>query len=123
PSSTRTSRMRSRRSRALRLRGRGLENLVDLASDFLVRHALCERELLDQKSSCGVEHLALAERQRLAEAQHAYIAQHLGDLEDRARLDPLHVLAIAAIPRLRIARHVAGLEDRVDIFDLLGVDQ
>ena len=51
------------------------------------------------------------------------VAQHLGDLEDRAGLDLLHVLAVAAVPRLALDRDLAALEDREHLVDLVGADQ
>src|SRR5690606_38334259 len=44
---------------------RGLEDLVDLARDLLIFDALCQRELLDEQTARGLEHLALAERELL----------------------------------------------------------
>jgi hypothetical protein len=99
------------------------EDRVDFRRELVFGDALGDRELFDQEATRGVEHLALAERKLLGRAKHAEITQDLGDLEHRAGLDLLHVLAIAAIPRLGVARDIASLEDRKDFFDLLRRDQ
>src|SRR5579871_216456 len=96
-----------------------IELLLDLHFLRLRRHG----DLLDQQRARGVQHLALAERQLLVALETLQVAEHLGDLEHRARLDLLHVLAIAAVPGLTLDRDLAALEDLEHLVDLVGANQ
>src|SRR5207253_220880 len=69
-----------------------------------------------------IQHLALAEGQVLVALQQIEVTQHLGDLEDGACLDLLHVLPVPAIPRGGINRDVLLPEDGIDLLDVLLAD-
>ena len=61
---------------------------------------LCERELLDEERTGGVEHLALAEREVLVELQEVEVAQQrLRDFEDAAGLGYLLGLLLSRCRR------------------------
>src|SRR4051812_14039673 len=78
--------------------GSAVEDGLQVALDVVLVDALRQRQFLDQEIAGGVEHLALAEAQVLVELQQIEVAQDLGDLEHRAGLDLLHVLAVPAVP-------------------------
>src|SRR5215471_8858516 len=90
----------------------GGEDRIDLVADLVLAHALGDGELLGQKTTGGVEHLALTKRKLFRETQDAQVAEHLGDLEHAAGLDLLHVLAVATVPGLGVARDISRLQDR-----------
>ncbi len=79
--------------------------------------------LLDQKGTGRVEHLALAKGQFLVPLQALQIPQDLRDLEDRTGLDLLHVLAVAPIPGLSLHGNLSALENLEDLVDLVGADK
>src|SRR4051812_50208394 len=86
-----------RRERKL---GSAGEDTVQLLLDLALLGLGGHGDLLDQQGACGVEHLALAERQLLVGLEPLEVAQDLGDLEHGAGLDLLHVLPVAAVSRL-----------------------
>ena len=51
------------------------------------------------------------------------ITENFGDLEDRAGLDLLHVLAIAPVPCLAFHGDLTAFEDFEDLVDLVGTDE
>src|SRR3954462_6559109 len=103
--------------------GSAVEDRLEVPFDVVLVDALRQRQLLDQQVAGGVEHLALAEAQVLVELEQVQVAQHLGDLEDRARLDLLHVLAVAAVPSGRIHRDILLTQDGINLDHGLLVDQ
>src|SRR5215467_3526174 len=101
----------------MKLRSAG-EDAVQLLLDLDLFRLRRDGDLFDQKRARGVEHLALAERQLLVALESLQVAEDLGDLEDRTGLDLLHVLAIAAVPRLTFDRDLTALEDLEHLVDL-----
>src|SRR5256885_7859930 len=75
-----------------------VEDRLQVALDLVLVDALGQRQLLDEEITRCVKHLALAEAQVLVELEQIQVAQHLGDLEDGAGLDLLHVLPVPADP-------------------------
>src|SRR6266446_2312538 len=100
-----------------------VEDLLQVRLDVVFVDALRQRQLLDEQVARGVEHLALAERQVLVELEQVEVAQHFRDLEHGARLDLLHVLAVAAVPGGGIDGDILLLQDPVHFHDSLLVDQ
>src|SRR6266446_7400495 len=100
-----------------------VEDLLQVRLDVVFVDALRQRQLLDEQVARGVEHLALAERQVLVELEQVEVAQHFRDLEHGARLDLLHVLAVAAVPSGGIDRDILLLQDRIDLVDGFLVDE
>src|SRR5712664_3960479 len=100
-----------------------VENLLQVRLDVVFVDALRQRQLLDEQVARGVEHLPLAKGKVLVELEKVEIAQHFRDLEHGARLDLLHVLAIAAVPGSGIHRDILLLQDAVHLDDSLLVDQ
>src|SRR5271155_289497 len=98
------------------------EDRLQLFHDLFFRMSLGDRQFLDEQGSRSVEHLALAERQFLVALKHEQIAQHLCDFQRRTRLDFFRVLAVAAIPRLRIDLYLALAQDTVDFFHHIFAD-
>src|ERR1051326_7433568 len=98
------------------------EDMAQLLHDLVLGVRPRDRELFHQKILGGVEHLALAERKLLVALQDEQVAQHLGDLEDRSRLDLFGVLAVAAVPGLLIAFDFFLAEDFVDLGYHVAVD-
>src|SRR3954462_15101415 len=96
-----------------------VEDLLELFFDLHLGDVLGDRELLDDEVLGGVEHAALAERQRLGLLQTIEVAEDLGHLEQRAGLDLLHEPAIAAVPRLLVDVELLLLEDVVHLADLV----
>src|SRR5947209_1556485 len=88
-----------------------VEDLLQVGLDIVFVDALRQRQLLDEEVAGGVEHLPLAEREVLVELEQVEVAQHFRDLEHGARLDLLHVLAIAAVPGGGIHRGILLLYD------------
>src|SRR5215469_13076612 len=82
------------------------EDLPEVGLDLVLGALLREAELLDQQRAGGVEHLPLAEREVLIPLEEVEVAKHLGDLEDRAGLDLLHVLPVPAVPGRGVDRDV-----------------
>src|SRR3990170_2065377 len=70
-----------------------VEDLLQIGLDVLLITVLGDGQLLDKQRTRGVEHLSLAERKILVGAQQVEIPQNLSDLEHRAGLDLVHVLA------------------------------
>src|SRR3954468_16580511 len=103
--------------------GLTVEDLLQVRLVVVLVHALRERQLLDEEVAGGVEHLPLAEREVLVELEQVQVAEDLGDLEHGARLDLLHVLAIATVPGSRVDGDVLLLQDPVDHDDRLLVDE
>src|SRR6266568_4026759 len=100
-----------------------VEDLLQVRLDVVFVDALRQRQLLDEQVARGVEHLALAEREVLVELEQVEVAQHFRDLEHGARLDLLHVLAVAPVPSSGIDRDILLLQDAVHLDDGLLVDQ
>src|SRR6267143_3345931 len=100
-----------------------VEGLLQVRLDVVFVDALRERQLLDEEVARGIEHLPLAEREVLVELEQVEVAQHFRDLEHRAGLDLLHVLAIPAVPGGGIDREILLLENAVHLDHGLLVDQ
>src|SRR6267143_3752672 len=100
-----------------------VEDLLQVRLDVVFVDALRQRQLLDEEVARGVEHLPLTERKVLVELEQVEVAQHFRDLEHGARLDLLHVLAVAAVPGGRVDGDVLLLEDPVDLDHGLFVDE
>src|SRR5436190_2497120 len=103
--------------------GLSREDAIQLLFDLHFLRLRRDRDLLDQQRARRVQHLALAERQFLVTLEPLQIAQHLGDLEDRAGLDLLHVLAVAAVPGLALDRDLAALQNREHLVHLVGANE
>src|SRR5882724_6588265 len=99
------------------------EDPIELLLDLHFLRLRRDGDLLDEQRARRVEHLALAERQLLVTLEPLQVAEDLGDLEDGARLDLLHVLAVATVPRLTLDRDLAALEDLEDLVHLVGADE
>src|SRR3989440_10517581 len=100
-----------------------VEDLLQVGLDIVFVDALRQRQLLDEEVAGGVEPLPLTERKVLVELEQVEVAQHFRDLEHGARLDLLHVLAVAAVPSGGIDRDILLLQDAVHFDDGLLVDQ
>src|SRR6516162_8804641 len=98
------------------------EDLPEVGLDLVLGALLGEAELLDQQGTSGVEHLPLAEGEVLVTLEEVEVAKHLGDLEDRAGLDLLHVLPVPAVPGGGVDRDVLLPEDGVDLPDVVLAD-
>src|SRR4051812_4202466 len=96
----------------------GLEDLLELSLDLFLVAVLRHGELLDEETAGGVEQLELAEREVLVGLEQVEVTEDLGHLEHGARLDLLHVLAVAAVPRGGIDAEVLLLQDAEDLVDL-----
>src|ERR1019366_1492195 len=89
------NRRRSRRRLSVRN-----EDRFDLRFDLIFRLLTGDGDLLDDERPGRIEHAPLAEAELLVRLQPIEIAQDLGDVVDRPRLDLVHEPAIATVPRL-----------------------
>src|SRR5665213_3203250 len=74
------------------------QRLIQRLSRVSVRPPARRRKLRNQHVPCPVQHLFLAERQRLFGLQHQQTLQHLGDLQKVALLHLLGVFFEAVLP-------------------------
>src|SRR6185312_13675695 len=96
-----------------------VEDLLELFFDLHLGDVLRHRELFHDQVLRRVEHAALAERKGLGLLQAIEVAEDLGHLEERPRLDLLHEPAIAAVPGLLVDVELLLLEDVVHLADLV----
>src|SRR5215471_4101386 len=96
-----------------------IKNLFELFLDLAGVGGPGHRQLLDDEPAGGVQHPPLAEREGLHPLETVEIAEHLGDLEQRPRLDLLHEAAVAPVPGLAVDVDLLVAQDLEDLLDLL----
>src|SRR5262249_28913527 len=93
----------------------GEEDRLDLRLYLLFGLIARDRDLLHDERAGRVEHTALAERELLVRLQAVQVAEHFGDVVNRARLDLVHEAAVAAVPRLVVECDRPLAEDVEDL--------
>src|SRR5206468_2530816 len=96
-----------------------LQGLVDQLDGLVLAAVAGEDQLGDQDLAGALQHALLAGRQALLPVPHGEVADHLGDLEDVARLEALDVALEAPAP-VALGGGLAGAQDVHHAFDVLG---